>query len=98
LVLFLNSRQGGDGGERIIKNDMILWGDVLCPWIEDERDQARVPGRETNKYPLAGATFPLGYLLTILKTRVKQIHRIPKDIGTGKTGAGSFNPGEQFFR
>jgi hypothetical protein len=70
----------------------------LCSRIKDERNQAGMPGRETNKDPLPSSTVPLGNLLTILKTRVMHINRTPKDMSAGKTGARGFNSRKQFFR
>ena len=61
---------------------------MLRAWIENERNQTGMPGGETDKNSLSSAAVPLRDLLTILKARVQNINRTPKDMSMGKTGVG----------
>mgnify|MGYP006186010567 CR=1 FL=1 len=71
---------------------MVLGRNVLCAWIENERDQAGMPGGETDKDSLSSSAVPLRDLLTVLEARVQNINRTPKDMSTGKTRAGGLDP------
>jgi hypothetical protein len=98
LIPLDSRRQRRDSREHIIKDDMELGRNVLGARVKHQRHQARVVGREPNKNTLSGAAVPFRDLLTVLKPRVKNIHRTPKDMSTGQTRARTGDAREQLFR
>jgi hypothetical protein len=61
---------------------MELWGDVLCPRVEDEGNISGMFFGEPNKDTLTSLGVPFGNCFAILKFGVKNVDRASKNMGT----------------
>jgi hypothetical protein len=95
-VPLIDGVEGGDGGETVVKNHVILGRYTMSTRVENQRHQRRVFGREANKDALAGTAVPLGNLLAVLQGRIKHIDRTSKDMGAGNVGVSGLDPRPQF--
>jgi hypothetical protein len=71
-----------DSGESVIKNNVELWGDLLCFDIENQRNLRGVDVRETKEEAKASARRPFWNFLSILERSIKDINGAAKNVGS----------------
>jgi hypothetical protein len=86
-VHFSSHVQGRDNRECIIKDDMVLWGNVLAPRIIDEWSQGRVSWRKPHKDTLASTAAPFRNFFPSCKAGSRTKNRAAKDMSSGQTRA-----------
>jgi hypothetical protein len=87
-----------DCGKVVVENDMVLRRNMLCAWIENERDVGEVIWREADEDSLTGLAVPFWDWFVVLEFGIQHINRAAEDVGTGERGSPAFRLVPQFFR
>jgi hypothetical protein len=89
---------GRDSVKLVIEHYMVLRRDLSSAEVEDQRDKRGVLHWETNKHTQPGTCLPLGDALSILESRVQNIHWAAKDMWATKVRMVRTNPSPELVR